>query len=86
MSLVELLVYIVIFGILSTGLFSIIQIIQDMNASNLKQQEAFNDFNIALLSLDQFVSNAEMIHVTPYCLDNNNQESQQSLRERRRED
>jgi type II secretory pathway pseudopilin PulG len=56
MSLVELLAYTVILGIVTTALFQLIHFIQDMNEKDLKQQEIYSEFNLALLKLDTFVS------------------------------
>jgi type II secretory pathway pseudopilin PulG len=56
MSLVELLAYTVIFSIVTTALFQAIHFIQKMNDENVKQQEMYNAFNLALLDLDNFVS------------------------------
>ena len=82
MSLVELLVYMVIFSIVSTGLFFIIRNIQTLSARNLEVQSAYAGFNIALLTLDNFVS-SNSITIVPssnpmpitnqnnYCIKNN---------------
>ena len=56
MSLVELLAYTVILSIVTTALFQLIHFIQDMNDKDLKQQEIYSEFNLALLKLDTFVS------------------------------
>ena len=56
MSLVELLAYTVILSIVTTALFQLIHFIQNMNDENVKQQEMYNAFNLALLDLDNFVS------------------------------
>jgi type II secretory pathway pseudopilin PulG len=78
-SLIELLVYMAILGLVSTGLFSIIHLIQKMHTDNLKQQEAYATFNLALLKLDQFVSNSDKgtLNTSVTCIekdegDNNN--------------
>jgi len=56
MSLVELLAYTVILSIVTTALFQLIHFIQNMNDANLKHQEIYSEFNLALLKLDAFVS------------------------------
>jgi len=56
MSLVELLAYTVILSIVTTSLFQLIHFIQKMNDENVKQQQIYNAFNLALLDLDNFVS------------------------------
>lgn len=56
MSLVELLAYTVILSIVTTALFQLIHFINNMNEQELKQQEAYSEFNLVLLKLDSFVS------------------------------
>jgi len=56
MSLVELLAYTVILSIVTTALFQLIHFIEDMNEKDLKQQEIYSEFNLALIKLDTFVS------------------------------
>jgi type II secretory pathway pseudopilin PulG len=56
MSLVELLAYTVILSIVTTALFQLIHFIQNMNDENVKQQQIYNAFNLALLDLENFVT------------------------------
>jgi type II secretory pathway pseudopilin PulG len=55
MSLVELLAYTVILSIVTTALFQLMHFIEKMNDENVKQQELYNAFNLALLRLDKLV-------------------------------
>ena len=56
MSLVELLAYTVILSIVTTALFQLMHFIEKMNYENVKQQQIYNAFNLALLDLDNFVT------------------------------
>jgi type II secretory pathway pseudopilin PulG len=79
-SLIELLVYTAILGLVSTGLFSVIHLIQKMHANNLKQQETYATFNLALLKLDQFVSNSDKgaLNTSVTCIEKDESENNNS--------
>jgi Tfp pilus assembly protein PilV len=72
MSLVELLAYTVILSIVTTALFQLIHFIQDMNEKDLKQQEIYSEFNLALIKLETFMSQSTQanLFVSDSCMQN----------------